>query len=142
MQLHFTTRENDLNINFYDFAPSLIPAQYIVSLAVNAENPFAMVDLKCVAQPHSTSVSKADAVNDTLTHTIKVWLANVKHYARGVDCYDDIVRMARRLHIDSIDMKDEYEFLEEVLTWVENNITDDLAEYVGNCRNRFEELLY
>ncbi len=137
-----TLLKDDLNIIFYDFAPSLIPEQYIVSLAVNNENPFAMVDLKCVAEPHIASVSKTDTVNDTLTHALKVWVANVKHYARGVECYDDIVRMARRLHIEDIETKEEFELLDEVLLWVENNMTDDIEEYVCSCRNKFEELFY
>ncbi len=132
-----------INVIFYDFAPSLIPEQYIVSLATDSENPFAMVDLKCVAEPHCISVSKseANAKNNIITHTLKVWLANMKHYVRGRECYDDIVRMAKRLGIEAVEAKTEPELLEEVLIWLEANGNDEIDEYISNCREKFEELM-
>ena len=32
-------------------------------------------------------------------HILKLWTANLKHYIRGNKCYDDIVRMAKKIPI-------------------------------------------
>ena len=48
--------EEKMNIIYSDFAPSLAPRQYIVSLAVSEENPFAVIDINCVAEPHCATV--------------------------------------------------------------------------------------
>jgi len=132
-----------INIYYSDYAPSLIPDKYIVSLAIDVENPFRIVDLCCYAEPHCTTVTKqqAAAENNKCTHTLKVWSANLKHYVRGQECYDDIVKMARRLSITDVDLKEEAELLEETLCWLEENHESDLQEYVRSCRRVFEELI-
>jgi len=129
-----------MNVVYYDFAHSLIPNSYIVSNAINIENPFVMVDFNCIATPHCTTILKEHIINDVYSHTLKVWVANLKHHARGSECYDDIVRMAKRLGIKDIDSKDEGELLEEALIWLEVNQTDILWRYGKSCREKFEEL--
>lgn len=133
--------KNELGIIYSDFAPSLAPEQYIVSNAISAENPFTIVDINCVAEPHHTTVSKQQMANDVYTHTLKVWIANMKHFARGIECYNDIVRMANRLRIEDVDSKIEEELLSDTLSWLEENVTDHLADYVDACREKFEELV-
>ena len=133
--------KDKINVIYYDFAPGLIPNSYIVSIAISIDNTFAIVDINCIAIPHCTTVLKEHAVNDVFSHTLKVWVANLKHHARGYDCYDDIVRMAKRLGIKDTGSKDEEELLEETLTWLEENQTDKLERYVNSCREKFEELV-
>ena len=133
--------QNKLHVVYYDFAPSLAPNSYIVSIAISSENPFAILDLNCVATPHCQTVLKEHIVNDVYSHTLKVWVANLKHYARGFECYSDIARMAKRLKIQGIYSKDEKELLEDVLTWLEQNQTSDFAKYVSSCRECFENLV-
>jgi len=130
-----------LNIIYYDFAPSLIPDIYIVSNVISVDNPFALVDIMCVADPHCTTVLKEHAVNDILTHTLKVWVINFKHYVRGYECYDDIHRMAKRLGIKFTDSKSEEALLDESLIWIEENQHDKFWKYVNSCRKKFKELL-
>lgn len=133
--------KNELGIIYSDFAPSLAPEQYIVSNAISIENPFTIVDINCVAEPHVTTVSKQQLSNDIYTHTLKVWIANMKHFARGIDCYNDVVRMANRLRIEDVDSKIEEELLADTLHWLEENLADHLADYVDACRKKFEELV-
>ena len=82
---------------FSDYAPSLMPGQYIVSCAISAENPFLWVDIKCVATPHCSTLQRDDFPYDLFTHTLKVFVANCKHFLRGDDCTRDIARMHQRL---------------------------------------------
>ena len=135
--------KNKFDIYYADYAPSLIPDKYIVSVAIDKENPFLIVDLCCCAEPHCTTVTKQQIMkkNDRYSHMLKLWTANLKHYVRGNDCYNDIVRMANRISVDEIDSKDEGEILHEVLCWLEDNVENGLEEYVESCRRVFEELV-
>ena len=135
--------KNRFNIYYSDHAPSLIPDKYIVSVAIDKENPFLIVDLCCCAEPHCTTVTKQQIMkkNDKYSHMLKLWTANLKHYVRGNDCYNDIVKMANKISVNEIDSKDEGEILHEVLCWLEDNVENGLEEYVESCRRVFEELV-
>ena len=135
--------EGKLSIYYSDYAPSLIPDKYIVSIAIDKNNPFLIVDLCCSAEPHCTTVTKQQVIgkNDKYTHMLKLWTANLKHYVRGCECYDDIVRMARKIAVEDIDTKDEVELLEDTLCWLEENVETELYEFVESCRSRFDELV-
>ena len=132
-----------MQIYYFDYAPSLVPDQYIVSIAIDKNNPFLIVDLCCYAEPHCTTVTKQQVLgkNEKYSHMLKLWTANLKHCVRGNECYDDIVRMAKRVSIEDIDSKDEMELLNETLCWLEGNIENELAEFVESCRRYFEELV-
>lgn len=131
------------SIYYSDYAPSLIPDKYIVSIAIDKNNPFLIVDLCCSAEPHCTTVTKQQVIgkSDKYTHMLKLWTANLKHYVRGCECYDDIVRMARKIEVEDIETKDEVELLEDTLCWLEENVETELYEFVESCRSRFDELV-
>lgn len=131
------------SIFYRDYAPSLIPDRYIVSIAIDKDNPFLIVDLCCSAEPHCTTVTKQQVSekNDKYTHILKLWTANLKHYVRGGECHDDIVRMAQKFAPEDIEKKDEAELLEKTLCWLEENVKDELYEFVKSCRRRFDELV-
>lgn len=130
-------------IYYSDYAPSLVPDKYIVSVAIDRNNPFLIVDLWCRAEPHCTTVSKQQvlSINEKYSHMLKLWTANLKHYVRGVDCYDDIVRMAKRVVPEEIDSQCEVELLEKTLCWLEENAENELCDFVESCRRRFDELV-
>ena len=132
-----------LCIYYSDYAPSLIPDKYIVSIAIDEENPFLLADLCCIAEPHCTTVTKQQALkkNKKYTHILKLWTANLKHYVRGNECYDDIVRMAKKLALEDIDNKDEAVILEKTLCWLEKNVENGLYKFVKSCRRKFEDLV-
>lgn len=133
--------KDKLSIYYSDFAPSLIPDKYIVSIAIDKDNPFLIVDLCCYAEPHCTTVTKQQVLekNEKYTHILKLWTANLKHYVRGNECYDDIVRMAKKITVHDIDTKDEVELLNDVLCWLEENVENKLDEFIDSCRRRFDK---
>ncbi len=132
-----------MHIYYFDYAPSLVPDQYIVSIAIDKDNPFLVVDLCCCAEPHCTTVTKQQVLgkNEKYSHILKVWTANLKHFVRGSECYDDIVRMAKKVSIEDIDSKDEIELLDETLCWLEKNVENALDVFVESCRRQFEKLV-
>lgn len=82
---------------FYDYAPSLLPEEYVVSCAISEENPFRIVDLKCTATPHVRSLRREDLANDPFAHLLKLWVANTKHDLRGAECRADILSMYHKV---------------------------------------------
>ena len=119
---------------FFDYAPSLMPDNYVVSNAISSDNPFLMVDIKCVATPHFTTVSKSDFPYDRVDHTLKVFVANLKHSIRGVDCFNDIARMHKRVCRQS-DLLAPEKMMENVFTWLEDNIDNTHQKFLDSLRN-------
>ena len=127
------------DIVFCDYAPSLAPEKYIVTIATNAENPFMIIDISCVATPHCDTVSKQDlmALNTRYDHTLKLFAANLKHYLRGFDYCEDIEKMYGRIFGRDTDVGDEEEMLHAVYTWLKDNAESQHEEYIS----RFEDFL-
>lgn len=120
------------DVVFYDYAPSLAPDKYIVSVAFNKENPFMMVDIACVAIPHCSTVSRhqLSALNNKYDHTLKLFTANLKHYLRSADCYDDIYKMYSRIFQRDNELLDEEQMLNKVYDWLKENAEIRHDEYV------------
>lgn len=132
-----------LNIIFTDYAPSLVPDKYIVSLAINEENPFLILDLCCIAEPHCRTVTKQQLIsaNNFSTHMLKLWVANLKHFSRRCNCHNDIIRMASKIGIPDADIKEEKELLKDVLIWLEENKTNSTTEYIKSCKKYFDNVI-
>lgn len=105
---------------------------------MNEENPFMMVDVACVANPHFCTVSKQQLVslNNLYDHSLKVFVANLKHFLRGTDCYDDISKMYGRIFKDR-DVYDENEMLNAVYEWLQDNAEPRHENYI----DLFEEYI-
>lgn len=128
---------------YWDYAPSLMPERYVVSVAMDESNPFLVVDFCCVAKPHFRTVSPEQAreKNDGFSHLLKLWTANLKHYARGRECRADILRMAEKAGIAEAETKKESTLLLEMLSYLENNAPPSLARFMASCRRAFLELV-
>ncbi len=124
---------------FYDYAPSLLPEEYVVSCAISARNPFRIVDLKCTATPHVRSLQREELVNDPFTHLLKLWVANTKHDLRGADCRADIVRMYHKLLDSEQVVEDRIEQLSSrelrgiVFDWLWAHRTKPYEAYLHSC---------
>lgn len=134
--------KGNLSICYSDYAPSMIPDKYIVSLAIDEKNPFRMVDISCCAKPHCTTVTRQQAMdrNRMHTHMLKLWTANLKHFARGRNCRSDIVRMAQKIGLADYESKADRILLAETLDWLTRNAPDSLQGFIASCRRAFEQL--
>lgn len=117
---------------YYDYAPSLFPQKYIVSLAISNENPFMIVDINCIASPHYSTIKKNDISLDKFTHTLKVFVANLKHYKRGQDCYQDIIRMYNRIYGESQTKLGEEDMLRKVFFWLDIQKNEKFTTYLNS----------
>jgi hypothetical protein len=125
---------------WHDFAPSLVPEQYVVSIAIDESNPFCVVDFKCTATPHFKTIQKGDLENDVYYHLIKLWVANCKHYVRGTNCTLDIQKMARLTIGTHCEAMTDKQILEEILCRLEKNTTLETRAYIANCRKVWDEI--
>ena len=118
-------------IYYSDYAPSLVPEKYIVSIAIDENHPTRVVDLCCVAQPHCTTITKQQVrmLNDEFSHMLKLWTANWKHWIRGMECRNDIIRMAEKIGLSKLETKIEKEILEETLAWLERRAPENLQVF-------------
>ncbi len=134
--------KDKLDICYVDYAPSLVPDKYIVSLAIDKDNPFLIIDLCCTAKPHCITVTKQQLMekNKKYTHMLKLWTANLKHYVRGDECRKDILKMAKKIAIEVADDKGEAELLDKTLQWLEANAEYGLEGYVKALRRKFDKL--
>ena len=128
-----------ISVYYNDYAPSLVPEKYIVSIAIDEEHPTRVVDLCCVANPHCTTVdgSQIRALNDKFSHMLKLWTANWKHHIRGTECRGDILRMAEKIGIENRVEKSNVQILEETLAWLEVNAPQRLWNFVKSCRREY-----
>lgn len=135
--------KDKLDVYYADYAPSLAPSKYIVSLAIDKDNPFLILDLCIVASPHCTSVTKEDVLvkNEKYTHILKLFTANLKHYIRGNECREDILKMAKKIGIDDAEDKKETELLSETLSYLEANAVNGLFELIKKLKMKFDELI-
>lgn len=108
---------------FFDYAPSLAPEKYIISVAMSPENPFRMVDICCVAKPHCATVTRQDLAsrNNQYDHTLKLFVANLKHFLRETDCYADTLKMYSRVFRNDAVAHDEEYMLNAVYRWLQDN---------------------
>ncbi|MDO5478717.1 MAG: nucleotidyltransferase domain-containing protein [Clostridia bacterium] len=135
--------KDKMDIYYADYAPSLAPDKYIVSLAIDKDNPFLILDLCIVANPHCTTVTKEDVMgkNEKYTHILKLWTANLKHYVRGNECLKDILKMAKKIGTEDAESKSKDELLRETLHYLEANAPRRLSEFIKNLRITFDKLM-
>ncbi len=95
---------------FADFAPSLAPEKYVLSVCLWPDMPFLLVDFTIRAEPHCPSVTRAMLMeaNDSDAHLCKLFCANLKHFLREsavpggtLACSGDIRKMWRKLYGDA-----------------------------------------
>lgn len=123
------------SIVFYDYAPSLAPQKYVVTVAVDSQNPFLCMDFACVATPHFETVSRQDLQkrNSPYDHTLKLFVANLKHWLRGADCRTDIEKLYFKVFPSDQLPDSESVRLQHVYSWLRNHAHTKYLPYLDSC---------
>ena len=134
--------QKNISVVYFDYAPSLAPEKYVLSLGLSEDDPFLIADLCIVAETNYIGVTKEQLTtkNRFDVHLLKLWIANYKHHARGQECTQDIRRMAGKCKIENADRKNPELLLEETLKWLEQNAGKDLKQLIGSCRKIAAEM--
>ena len=130
-----------ISVFYSDYAPSLVPEAYIISIAIDENYPTRVVDLRCDACPHCTTVTaqQVRALNDRFSHMLKLWTANWKHCIRGAECRGDVLRMAEKIGVENAATKTNGQIIEETLEWLEQNAPSRLRRFMDSCRREYEQ---
>ena len=139
-----TILAKDYPIIFTDYAPSLAPNEYLISIAMFEEYPFLILDVKCTATPHYQTLSKNDlrVQMDPYQHILKIFIANLKHYLRGQECMKDILKMYQKAFNLAPPSLNEKELLMLTFNWLYNNSTTHYKAYLQNLSNYIETEMY
>ncbi len=117
---------------FYDYAPSLAPEKYLVTVAIRSENPFMLADIACTANPFYQTVSQQDLkkLNNEFDHILKLFSANLKHYLRGMACRKDMRKMYQKFFsVDSEEISQK-EMLNKSYHCLLTNAPQDRLDYL------------
>jgi len=121
------------DVLFYDYAPSLAPEKYVVTVAIDRDHPFHLVDIGCIAVPHYGGVSKQqlEAQNERDAHLLKLFAVNLKHFLRGKECRGDILRMYGKLFGAECSVMKEMEMLRAVYQWLTAYAGEKYSAYIA-----------
>lgn len=117
---------------FCDYAPSLAPEKYLVTVAIRSENPFMLADIACTANPFYKTVSQQDLkkLNNNFDHILKLFSANLKHYLRGMDCRKDIHKMYQKFFSADPPEISRKEMLNKIYHYLLANAPQDRLDYL------------
>ncbi|MGI5893513.1 MAG: hypothetical protein ACOX6P_02865 [Candidatus Merdivicinus sp.] len=123
------------SVIFYDYAPSLAPQKYLVTVAVDSQNPFLYMDFACIATPHFETVSRQDLQkqNNPYDHMLKLFVANLKHWLRGADCRADIEKLYLKVFPSDQMPDSESVCLQNVYFWLRNHALPKYLPYLDSC---------
>lgn len=75
--------QEKLDLDFCDWATSLLPEQYVIGFHVKGMSLFWYIDIECSATPHFPTLTRERVANDPLAHLIKLWVIHAKYVLRG-----------------------------------------------------------
>jgi len=96
-----------------DYANSLMPSKFLVSMFINCENPFCFLDIG-IYNHEVINYNPKRFENDKWVHLTKLWIMNFKYYLRKDQCFPQRFKnMMNKANI--IDYKDELDGFKKLL---------------------------
>lgn len=130
----------ELELEFFDFVPSLAPDAYVVNLYVKGAPIFWNVDIDCLATPYITTVQTVP-VDETL-HLLKLWVLTAKYLLRGVArAKDDLARLAPRiLGSQAASVSTTAEVMSLTLEHLKQTLDGSHAAFLAQCASACQEI--
>jgi len=96
-----------------DYANSLMPSKFLVSMFINCENPFCFLDIG-IYNHEVINYDPKRFENDKWVHLTKLWIMNFKYYLRKDSCFPQRFKnMMNKANIN--DYKDELDGFKKLL---------------------------
>ena len=73
---------NQKKIIFYDWARSLLPEKYLISIYLKGMPVFWFVDIACYRDPRYGDITRDEIPQNYAEHLLKLWICNIKHEIR------------------------------------------------------------
>ncbi|TFB19581.1 hypothetical protein E3U55_10495 [Filobacillus milosensis] len=124
--------DQHFDILFYDWSPSLLPSDFVITFFINNSSIFWFIDIQVFATPHHETLKKVKT--NKYHHLLKLWILNLKYYIRGSKTSEkDIKKLARRALGEKIESQDLYFLMVAVLNEIKINIEPKLQNFVVQC---------
>jgi predicted nucleotidyltransferase len=128
----FGVLNEHFSIIFNDWAPSLLPDQYVQSFFFKDTSPFWFVDIECNATPHVRSVTNIH--NDRVGHHLKLWILNAKYYLRGMSQEYSIYQFGKKvLEVQDLHNLSPKEIMRLTLETIHRNSTQQYEDIITKC---------
>lgn len=74
---------------WYDFANSLMPDKFLISIFIGGDNPFTFYDIGILNSDRNLVYDKTLFENDHSIHLMKLWVMNYKYMMRGAPQFEN-----------------------------------------------------
>ncbi|WP_433745943.1 hypothetical protein [Falsibacillus pallidus] len=129
--------EKNFNVLFFDWSPSLLPDDYVITFVLKDVPIFWIVDIQVFASPHHPSLREVSV--NKYHHLLKLWILNLKYWIReDEDAVKNIERLARKTFSEQLDNQGTYYLMSEVLNEIKLNIEPELLEFAHRCEDKLE----
>ena len=124
--------KSNFNILFYDWSPSLIPKEYVISFVYKGFPVFWIIDIQVMATPHISSLIEVTA--NKYHHLLKLWILNLKYYLRGnEEAQFNILKLAKRTLNKEIESNDIPHLMFQIIKEIKVNIEPELHDFIEKC---------
>lgn len=129
-----SSMKNKFNILFYDWSPSLLPRDYVISFVHKGFPVFWIIDIQVMATPHIPSLKEVQV--NKYHHLLKLWILNLKYYLRGnIEAEYDIMNLAKRTLNKDIESNNSLYLMSQIIKEITVNIEPELHSFVERCED-------
>ena len=126
--------QRKFDVLFYDWSPSLLPKDYVITFICNGLPIFWIVDIQIMATPHYPSLTEVPI--NKYHHLLKLWILNLKYCLRGNEGADsNIKKLVSRTFNKEIESDDNYYLLFEVIKEIKSNVEPELHNFIAKCED-------
>ena len=127
--------ENYLEMEFFDWATSLMPNEYIVTFYLKNTSIFWNIDVQFISNSLDKSSSKF--INNPTHHLIKLWILNLKYLQRQQYEKLTIKKLARKLDITD-EVLSYPKIMRKIFENIKNQSNMNLGFFLFECEKELE----
>lgn len=127
--------QNNFEIEFFDWATSLLPNEFVVTFYLKNTSIFWNVDLQFISNPNHKPLS--NITNNPSNHLLKLWILNLKYLQRRQFGKVTLKELAKKVGVTYVESS--YPgTLREVFTTIKNQSDKSLVNFLSECEKELE----
>lgn len=128
--------ESHFDIWFVDWATSLLPQEYVISIYLKNTSIFWNEDIACTATPHIETIQVFQ--NDPFQHALKLWILNLKYLHRQDLSKPSIDRLAQKVVGNQMD-GNSFQKMATILQEIQMKSPASLSPFLKECEIELEK---
>ena len=126
-------------VEFHDWARSLLPEAAVVSFFLRDVPIFWNVDLEVVVPEHFRTATRENVPHDPTAHDLKIWPIALKYSLReSVLHMDDVTRFVSRYERSAEGWTELRQGLRTALRAIESDAGEDYSPFISRCWDTYE----